>query len=131
MLAIVAFGCRAVVPLGYMPAPLSEGGPFIPCNGVLAGGAFRVLASMPGTSTESAHHEHAGGAHHDSAREDGSGAHEAWQHCPLGVAASSAALAAEYALSLPELGHVFDYPDDSLPLIVRFPSFYLARAPPA
>jgi len=130
VLAIVAFGCRAVVPLGYMPAPFSEGGPFIPCHGVLAGGAFQMLASMPETSGATAGHEHAG-AHHDGAPDDGSGVHDAWQHCPLGVAASSAAFAVEYTLELPELDHVFEHRDDSVPAIVRFPSFYLARAPPA
>lgn len=43
-LALVGFLCRALVPAGFMPAPLSEGGPIRVCHGGPVGALITALA---------------------------------------------------------------------------------------
>ncbi len=63
--AVAIFACRALIPAGFMPAALAEGGPVVICHGGLVGEFFRGLAATgasPGTDMP----EDAGTAGHSS-----------------------------------------------------------------
>jgi hypothetical protein len=78
--AYVAFACKAVVPIGYMPASLAEGAPFQLCDAVLS------------TVLNSHGHQH----DHDHDKEES----VQWKHCPLGALAGAEAVAVEFRLHL-------------------------------
>ena len=44
LIALVFLGLavRVVMPAGYMPAPIGEGGSFVPCPGGMSGASLRV-----------------------------------------------------------------------------------------
>lgn len=76
--AYIAFTCKAVVPIGYMPASLAEGAPFQLCDAVL--GAPLVPHG---------HH-----SDHDHDKKESA----QWKHCPLGALAGAAAVSLEFRL---------------------------------
>ena len=115
-LAVVAFALRAVVPVGFMPAPLGAGGPFILCPGGPGGIALQSLLGE--------HMSHAAGEHEGTT-------HEAWEHCPVGAALAAIAPASEPSIALPRLEHVLASPYTAIPWRAAPYSAYLARAPPA
>lgn len=127
--ALLAFLCKAVVPVGYMPVPLDEGGPFVPCHGTIAGVLLLSFGAELRSAAETAHgtHAHTGSPSID----DGAAAHEAWEHCPLGIAAASAPVPSEYALDLPVSKDGFEPVRDALAPIARNLCLYRARGPPA
>ena len=63
--AWLAFAVKAIVPVGYMPAPLSGGSPFMLCDGV---------HGMP----MAGHH-----ARSNPGDANGAAAKDQWKHCPL------------------------------------------------
>lgn len=78
--------CRLLVPVGYMPAPLSEGGPFVLCHGGYQGELIRYLSS--GNNEHSAHAAHAavnGGA-------DDELSHDSWSYCSISASSASVTL---------------------------------------
>ena len=117
-LAIAAFLLRAVVPVGFMPAKLSDGGPFILCPGGPGGIALSSLVDK-----HAGHGQHA----HDGER----ATHEAWEHCPVGAALAAIAPPSEPDSNLPQFRHVLASSSAAAQTPAEIPAAYLARAPPA
>jgi hypothetical protein len=139
-LAVVAFACRALVPIGFMPAPIDEGGPIKVCHGGHAGAFFRALSEIRGSEQRVGHDHASHGAHGHAlpsgdgdAREESPGEsaeHGGWEHCPTGAAFAASVLVAEVTF-------LFVAPAQSLEpiepdrLVARlFVGSYQARAPP-
>ena len=129
-LAAVGFLTRVIVPVGYMPAPLAEGGPFAPCHGSYFGRFVKVLSNDSFSAAAQVHHSDPAAPHHEKT-EDAGGVHEAWEHCPLGVVAAGAALGLEHTLKLAELDQDFTHPGDVVVSSALVVGLYRARAPPA
>lgn len=113
---LAAFALRAVVPVGFMPAALDAGGPFVLCPGGPGGSALTAMLD------EHARHT---GTEHDSTT------HEAWEHCPIGAAFAAIAPVSEPDLTLPQLDHVLAPSYTTVRLRTALSTAYLARAPPA
>ena len=166
--ALAAFACRAIVPIGYMPAPLDAGGPFLPCHGTSAGVLLRMLgspdaeadaaqvlakdsvAAVESTTSGHAHPgQHMGRSGSDRYTDDAtpasiadlagpegqqdheSGIHASWEHCPLGVALSDAALRYEITAVVPATTDRWGRPHSAVPTRTSARFRYEARAPPA
>lgn len=110
-LTLVAVVCNFVIPIGYMPAALADGGPFKICpSGWPAGGM-------------SGHDGHDG---HDGHSSSG----EAWEHCAYGAASSSPALVSDHDISV---AHFADVPDgyfEPRQIARRAVLTFRSRAPP-
>ena len=117
-LAIAAFLLRAIVPVGFMPAKLSDGGPFVLCPGGPGGIALSSLVD-----------KHAGHGQH--AHDSGSTTHEAWEHCPVGAALAAIAPPCEPDFKLPQFRHVLASSNAAVQTLAELAAAYLARAPPA
>jgi hypothetical protein len=146
LLAFGGFLLRALIPAGFMPAPIGEGGPVVVCHAGLAGQMFaRLAASRDGVGADHAgahaaqgeHSAHAGHIDHASAdvaadRDVLSDpAHEAWEQCPFGAAFGAALLASNFSPDLLALEHSLEIVEPSQPTAVRPISLYRARAPPS
>ena len=147
-LALVGFLCRALVPAGFMPAPLSDGGPFQICHGG-AGGALLALLEQgrsheSGVDAAAAPHSHDAAApyeprdgsraaaidDHAAAGDDHRAEHEGWDRCPVGTAFAFAFVAPDAPLVLPAPPGPLPV-DDIAALVLRtLGGDYLARAPP-
>ncbi len=142
-IAATAVIAKLLVPVGYMPAALAEGG-FRLCDGYLPQIGARIGIAPTDTGDVPAHsmpHEMhgsmstgddvSGGLASGHARHDGHSQHDHWDHCPLGALATLAALA-------PAAWHItlFTAPGDSIATIERelfVPRTvvpFLSRAPP-
>lgn len=128
-LSLALFSLRAIVPLGYMPASLSDGGPFTLCPGTSP-----ITPEMPGDH-EKMHHAVAmdrdGVMHSDAGDHPAAGHDERWERCELGASAADAAMAHVAGLSVPASAHL---PGDSVVANLQGPRLvvrYRARAPPA
>jgi hypothetical protein len=129
------FLARAVVPVGYMPAALSEGGPIALCHGVGAA-TIELIESLDAGHPKS----HAETAHGNAVRHMGhtpdepgpppSGHHDRWEHCPLGAGSTDlpVAPAVEFAVAPIAAAPARETGMASLP--TRHVSRYFARAPP-
>lgn len=82
LLAWTAFACRAVTPLGYMPAAIGDGGPFILCPSGSQAEIVQFLDASRGQSHHAGHHHDAAGGDHDQ-HSDGS-------ECPIGASFATA-----------------------------------------
>lgn len=81
---LVAVVCNFVIPIGYMPAALADGGPFKLCpSGWSQGGTL-------------GHEGHGGHDSHDGH----SPGDDAWEHCAYGAASSSPALVSDHEISI-------------------------------
>jgi hypothetical protein len=131
--AAVVFVCRALIPVGFMPAPFGEGGPVVLCHGGLAGAFFRGLAEARSTNAHSHMADHSAGmaSEHPHADEEADATHDAWEHCPIGAAFSAAAAPQEFALALPETEQDFGQTAPVANIRTTVTSPYRARAPPA
>ena len=128
-LVVLGFLCRALIPVGFMPAVIGAGGPFALCHGGLAGEFFlRLESQREANATTAAASGHDGHAAHEPALAAG---HEAWEHCPFGAAFGAALLAADVAMDLTGLAATLEIVDPSLPVPYRSVSSYRARAPPS
>jgi hypothetical protein len=128
LLALVSL--RAVVPVGYMPAPIGEGGPFALCHELSA--ATIALLDAHG-SMHGAAAVIQGAGHGDPIQPvEPTAGHEAdWENCPLGIGAADAAIAFVMPLTPVEAITLLAYPirvshSSSAPFVR-----YRARAPPA
>ncbi len=117
-LILSGLACRALIPAGYMPAPLAAGGPVVLCPGNWS----TALLNLPGAP--GAHHHHHG-------TQDDSREHTAWEACAFAAASAAFLPVAESATAalvfeqvtppaVSEAGAPF------LPAVS-----YSARAPPA
>lgn len=77
-----SFACRALTPLGYMPAAFAEGGPFMLCPSGSQAALVQYFESRHGNAHHGGHHHGAGDANHDQHR-DGS-------ECPIGASFAAA-----------------------------------------
>src|SRR5690606_28419128 len=141
-LALIGFLGRALVPAGFMPAPLSDGGPIRLCHGGLAGAPFSLLENERAAEA-GAHEQHAAAgvghdAHHashasgerDAAAEGERAAHDGWDRCPVGAAFAFAFIVADVPLAEPVQAEPVAV-DETATLVVReLAEGYLARAPP-
>lgn len=129
-LALIGFLCRALVPAGFMPAPIADGGPIRFCHGGAAGALLTALLSQRSSLAEE--HAHAGdhghGQHEDDHRDHVK--HEAWDRCPVGTAFAFAALTADFSLPLLSLEHDFEPVVAGPPVAGVVLAHYRARAPP-
>src|SRR5690606_13499965 len=123
-LAALGIALQAIVPVGYMPAPIAGGLPFVLCPGGLSGAAFFIADT--GLSAHGAGHEQ----QHEHSDGDAEPAAE-WQFCPFGAVFGGATLAAES-------GVPFLFPEaeslaaDTDPFVrsALTPRTWRARAPP-
>jgi hypothetical protein len=132
-LTLAGFVCRALIPLGFMPASLADGGPVVVCHGGAAGAFFEALAEA--RHAGGGHVHDAGGADHadhgSHAPDDAAGAdHTGWERCPVGAAYAGAPLSHEFSLSLLSLAHVYAQAEPAAAPTVTTVSPYRARAPP-
>jgi hypothetical protein len=116
-----ALALRVIMPIGYMPAPLADGLPFVPCpSGFIGGG----LISQDAAS--SAHHRHAG---HDSTASEPTVA-GGGESCQFGGAFSPAAPVAESDQGFISLEQVLVQAEFTADIHSGIPALYRARAPP-
>jgi hypothetical protein len=118
--AYVAVGTKFLIPVGYMPGPLSAGSPVQLCDG-----GFQVPVHAHDHAAHAGHDAHH--AQHDHGDKTGE---LQWKHCPSGALAAAGAIPVEYRLDLPpaeservslrDVGHVTQ---------ARFIAFR-SRAPP-
>jgi hypothetical protein len=118
-LILLGLAVRAVMPAGYMPAPIGEGGPFVLCPGSLSG-ATLILAAQ---AQAAGHH----GDQYDHGSGDGS---HFWEFCAFGAALGAAAIGNDADLVLPVFEQVLISTRSELP--ARSPGLHPfdARAPP-
>jgi len=129
-LALFGFLCRALVPVGFMPAPLADGGPIRVCHGGAAGTLLAALLEQRTSTVLTEAGSHADGHHsqHDEPRRDLN--HEGWERCPVGTAFAFAVLTSDLSLPLLPLEHVLAEGEPDLAIPRTLPSHYHARAPP-
>jgi len=114
-LTLVAVICNFVIPIGYMPASLADGGPAQLCpSGWPSGG-------MPG---HGGHHGHDGHNEHSSGD-------EVWEHCAYGAASSSPALVADHEISIARFSDVPDGYFEPRQIVRRELLAFRSRAPPS
>lgn len=112
--ALLGIALRIFIPAGYMPASLSEGGPFVPCPGSMPISVSRVMAGHN-------HHAHgAGTAHSDH---DNS-------HCPIGALFSAAAVPVAYDSAFPPPARLSISPFYVASDLSSHMKAYRSRAPP-
>jgi len=148
---LAGFLVRALIPAGFMPAPLDSGGPVVLCHGGLAGAFFdRLAEARPAAEAQAAgaaqgvphDHQaapdaaagvgHAHPAHADlnAPADDPDAGHTGWEHCPVGASFAAAPLALEYSIELLALGDVLARTEPSAAAPAAFVASYRARAPP-
>lgn len=87
-LVLLGLAVRVIMPAGYMPAPIGEGGPFVLCPGGLSGAQYFLADDG----------EHADGHEHDP---DDARQANAWAFCPLGAVFGSAVLVTDLVAAVP------------------------------
>lgn len=113
--ALAAFLIRALIPVGFMPAPVSNGWPIVLCPTGLSDASIQTLLALH--------------AHHSSG-ESGSNS-EYSELCPLGMQLGAAFLPVEtLSLSVHLVARVVITPSTTTGMARHFFS-YLSRAPPS
>jgi hypothetical protein len=117
------FACRALTPLGYMPASITDGGPFVLCPGGAQAELVQYFDSKHGHHAHGGHHHDAGGSSHDQHR-DGS-------ECPIGASFATAipATLLEFAVLQPQAAQPVLLTD--APAVSAPETRYQSRAPPS
>lgn len=125
LLWLAAFGIalQAIVPAGYMPAPISGGLPFVLCPGGMSGAAF-FIADSTGSRHGDGHEQSHGHVESDSepSRE--------WQFCPLGAMFGAPALTADFQEPSPAPERQVSSTDTVVVARSAFIRTWRARAPP-
>jgi hypothetical protein len=107
----VAFVAKAVIPIGYMPASLSDGFPVRLCDALPAG---KLL------SDHDAHRDHVGDE-----------SDKRWEHCPLGALAGAASVPSAYEVYLSRPRYGVSAAGDEI-VISSAPAIgFRSRAPPS
>jgi len=83
----VAVACKLLIPYGYMPTALADGGPFILCQ------SYWPTAPSVGHEDQEDHENHENQDDHESSD-------DAWTHCALGALSFAAALSDHHEASL-------------------------------
>jgi len=108
----LAFACRLMIPAGYMPAALGEGGPVTLCPMGLPAGL------LP---------EHSG-HHHDGG--ESRGADLLWEYCPVGALADTASTVPHIVFHLPVFQEVRPGELEPTSVVSRPLPGFRSRAPP-
>ena len=146
LLALIAFSVRAVVPAGFMPAALADGGPFVLCRDASAATLSLIASPMAvqphdQAPTAASAHAHDSVHLHDSmptsmapgssATDEHSTHASAWEHCPF-AAGATAALVPFNDIPIPAVAPVRIQFPPAVQLRFAEPfNRYRARAPPA
>ena len=122
-LVLATFACRAFTPIGYMPAPATQGGPFILCPSGSQAELVQYFEARRADSGHAGHHHHGGGADHEQ-HGDGS-------ECPIGASFATAVPA-----TLPALDTLLPQAEAPLlpvvaPTVSEAETRYHSRAPPS
>jgi len=80
LLTFVSLACKFLIPVGYMPAAISDGWPVRMCHSGLPEGLYSQDDDQ----------------HHHSETDD-----ERWENCSLGIALSAIGITSEFAFHLP------------------------------
>jgi hypothetical protein len=146
----LAVAIKLLVPVGYMPAALADGGPIRLCDTgptvALAARDADIAAptQVDGSAPGDAHHlhdhdhdhdhnhrhdhSHASGGAHDNSHSDAS--HHDWERCYLGGLSSFAALASDWQFTPPVLQAAGIASTDHTLLIGRVTVSFRPRGPP-
>jgi hypothetical protein len=137
--ALVAFSAKAVVPVGYMPAPLAEGGIRLCDSAAFARAAVPAAHDAnaahdhdPGHDRGDDHghgHDHGPGDDHDHG--NGSAGHHEWERCSLGGLAMLAAVPSEWGFAVTAKAPARVAPPDVTVPVRRIVTGFRSRAPPA
>lgn len=127
-LALIGFLCRALVPVGFMPAPFADGGPIRICHGGTSGALLTALLELRSVSEEHAHGDLAGQRLADDHERNAN--HDGWERCPVGAVFAFAVLVSDFALPLLPLDHVLARGDSNFTVLPAPLGHYQARAPP-
>ena len=109
----LAFACRLMIPAGYMPAALGEGGPVTLCPMGLPAGL------LP---------EHSGHHHEDG---ESRGTDLLWEYCPVGALADTASIIPDILFHLPVSQDVGPAELDPADIVSRPFHGFRPRAPPS
>jgi hypothetical protein len=125
----LALACRLLVPAGFMPAPLAEGGPLRLCPGGAAGALLEALAAgdVASSAQHDTRHRHHG---HDNNGGKAPEQYDPWQYCPVGAVFASATLVGESSTTVLELEHFFAARTARILVSLARTGVYRARAPP-
>jgi len=129
-LALIGFLCRALVPVGFMPAPVADGGPIRVCHGGAAGTLLAALLEQRTSGVLGDSHSHADGHHSQPDEPERDLNHEGWERCPIGTTFAFAVLVSDLALPLLPLEHALAEGEIDSAIPRTLPSNYHARAPP-
>ena len=148
-LILLAVGAKLLIPIGYMPAALADGGPVALCgSGLPAALAMQhdhagnlshdaaghgQMPSGPHVAMPSGDHATSGHEYAESGAAQGeapTAEHHEWERCSLGGLASLAAIASEWTLDLPaRASQRAIAPGPERPIQTTRPAFR-SRAPP-
>lgn len=133
--AALALAAKFVVPVGFMPAAVADGGPFRLCDAGWSAPAeershdaqqlHEASADPHGHETRHGHEQ--GNAEHG--HDDPSASHT-WERCALGGLASLAAIAGDWHFALPQAGPAPVAAADSAAVYRRAIIAFRSRAPP-
>ena len=122
-LAWTAFACRALTPLGYMPAPVGEGGPFMLCPSGAQAELVQFFDTRRDHADHGGHHHGAGDANHEQHR-DGS-------ECPIGASFAAAIPVTLLDLDTPAPTVTLPALPAAAPVAAAPAARYHSRAPPS
>ncbi len=116
-LLFLGLAVRVIMPAGYMPASIGEGGPFVLCPGGLSGASY-FLAT--GSEVEG-HHDHAS---------DGPDQVNAWEFCPFNTVFASFGPITDPLAAVPSFDRFVPAAAPEFPYRSRFTGAPRARSPP-
>jgi hypothetical protein len=133
--AVLSLVAKLLIPIGYMPGALADGGPIVLCGAGMPGG---LMAAIGSGADHASLHEHVDALHHvDSHAGHGSpGEHDPesdhgpWERCVLGALAFLAPLAVAGIPSIAPLGSSETPPVETTRLESRSIAVVRARGPP-
>jgi len=115
----LSLACNFVVPAGYMPAALGDGGPFALCG--FESATFEMMS-------HGAHHNHVAGEAADPDSEDNF--KDTPEYCPLGALSASSAVPTDFYLYIEFRREYFQTVVDFHTVARRPVIGFLSRAPP-
>lgn len=133
-LAWAAFACRALTPLGYMPATIGDGGPFALCPSGSQAELVQYLQSRSGHAHHADNNHGAShGASHGAGHGSGDASHDQHQDgsgCPIGASFAVAVPVTLLDLYIPAPTVTPSALPVDAPVATAPALRYLSRAPP-
>jgi hypothetical protein len=130
----LALASKLLVPPGYMPSAIADGGPIRLCDVGLpatlvsgAGAGEHIVGAHEAHANAGALRDRAAAAHDQGGRSD---KHHEWEHCPLGGLASLAAIADDWQIALPYAVQRHFVPVDFVAFDRQIFIAFRSRAPP-